>query len=164
MTLSSTVRETLESRVPRTFLLPSGGPVPSDLVPAVTERWLAAAGATSITLTPLVAGDTVLGYAVTGNSGDSPVPTASETNLLREVLHHAQRPIRKALDLQQARRIALGLQRTHLTEPPFVDGAELAARYRPTSSTGEIGGDWYDAFVLPDGTLSLAPATWPATT
>lgn len=155
VTLSPTVRGILESRVPRTFLFPPGGPVPPDLVPAVTERWLAAAGATSITLTPLVVGDTVLGYAVTGTNGDSPVPTDSETELLREVLHHAQRPIRKVLDLQQARRIALGLQRTHLTEPPSVPGAELAARYRPASSTGEIGGDWYDAFVLPDGTLIL---------
>nr|WP_164243834.1 SpoIIE family protein phosphatase [Streptomyces coelicoflavus] len=153
--LSPTVHSILERGSPRMFRFPPAGPVPPGLVPAVTERWLVAAGATSITLTPLVVDDTVLGYAVTGTSGDSPVPTASETELLREVLHHAQRPIRKALDLQQARRIALGLQRTHLTEPPIVPRAALAARYRPASSTGEIGGDWYDAFVLPGGTLVL---------
>ncbi|MEU9731735.1 SpoIIE family protein phosphatase [Streptomyces sp. NPDC048002] len=153
--LSPLVREILEQRQPRTFLLPPGGPVPPGLVPAVTERWLAAADSTSITLIPLVVDETVLGYAVTGTSGDSPVPDDSEIELLREVLHHAQRPIRKALDLQQARRTALGLQRTHLTEPPRVPGAALAARYQPASSTGEIGGDWYDAFALADGTLIL---------
>ncbi|MGW5638516.1 SpoIIE family protein phosphatase [Streptomyces sp. NPDC003832] len=153
--LSPLVREILEQRVPRTFVLPPDGPVPPGLVPAVTERWLAVADSTSITLIPLVVDDTVLGYAVTGTSGDSPLPDDSEIELLREVLHHAQRPIRKALDLQQARRTALGLQRTHLTEPPRVPGADLAARYQPASSTGEIGGDWYDAFALPDGTLVL---------
>ncbi|MEU3607031.1 SpoIIE family protein phosphatase [Streptomyces sp. NPDC035033] len=88
-------------------------------------------------------------------SGDTPVPGTSEVSLLREVLHQPQRPIRKVLALQHARRIALGLQHAHLTEPPSVPGATLAARYQPAGSDSEIGGDWYDAFTLPDGTLVL---------
>ncbi|MFE0652063.1 PP2C family protein-serine/threonine phosphatase [Streptomyces sp. NPDC059534] len=155
VTVTDTVREVLESRVPRTFLLPEGGPVPSGLVPAVTERWLVAAEATSLTLVPLVVDDIVLGYAATSTNGDTPVPAAPDTELLREVLHHAQRPIRKAVDLQQARRTALALQRAHLTRPPDVPGASLAACYQPASSSHEIGGDWYDALVHPDGTLVL---------
>ncbi|MCX5395237.1 SpoIIE family protein phosphatase [Streptomyces sp. NBC_00094] len=155
VTLSRTVREVLESRVPRTFAVPAGGPVPADLVPAVTERWLVASGATSLTLIPLVVDDTVLGYAATSTNGDTPALGPTETDLLREVLHHAQQPIRKALDLQRARRTALALQRAQLTRPPTVHGASLAASYQPASSANEIGGDWYDAFLLPDGTLVL---------
>ncbi|MEU3605484.1 SpoIIE family protein phosphatase [Streptomyces sp. NPDC035033] len=149
------LRDLLVRHTPRTFPLPPEGPVPPGLVPAVTERWLTAAKATSMTLIPLTVDDTVLGYAVTATSGDTPVPGTSEVSLLREVLHQPQRPIRKVLDLQHARRIALGLQRAHLTDPPSVPGATLAARYQPAGSDSEIGGDWYDAFTLPDGTLVL---------
>ncbi|NEB80036.1 SpoIIE family protein phosphatase [Streptomyces sp. SID14478] len=153
--LSDTVRDVLEKGVPRTFYLPDGGAPPAELVPTVTEEWLAATDATSLTLIPLVVDDLVLGYAATSTNGDTPVPAANDVALLREVLHHAQRPIRKVLDLQQARRTALALQRAHLTRPPEVPGASLAAVYRPASSAGEIGGDWYDAFLQPDGTLVL---------
>ncbi|MFD8975669.1 MULTISPECIES: SpoIIE family protein phosphatase [unclassified Streptomyces] len=155
VTVSRTVREVLELRLPRTFAIPAGGTVPAELLPAVTERWLAASGATSVTLIPLVVDDTVLGYAATSTNGDTPALGPTETELLREVLHHAQQPIRKALDLQRARRTALALQRAQLTRPPAVSGAVLAASYQPASSANEIGGDWYDAFVLPDGTLVL---------
>ncbi|MFD8015739.1 SpoIIE family protein phosphatase [Streptomyces sp. NPDC058955] len=149
------VREVLEGREPVTFPLAAGGPVPPGLIPTVSERWLTASGATSLTLVPLIVDDLVLGYAASSTNGDTPIPGPAETELLREVLHHAQRPIRKVLDLQRARRTALGLQRAHLTEPPPVRGGRLAARYQPASPSGEIGGDWYDAFTLPDGTLVL---------
>ncbi|MFE1268169.1 SpoIIE family protein phosphatase [Streptomyces sp. NPDC058758] len=149
------VRAVLDRREPVTFLLEPGTPLPPGLIPTVSERWLHASGATSLTLIPLIVDDLVLGYAATSSNGDTPVPGPAETELLREVLHHAQRPIRKVVDLQRARRTALGLQRAHLTEPPSVRGGTLAARYQPAVAGGEIGGDWYDAFTLPDGTLVL---------
>ncbi|MET9346411.1 SpoIIE family protein phosphatase [Streptomyces termitum] len=155
VTVTPVVREVLDRRAPVTFRLEPGAPVPAGLVPTVSERWLRVSGATSLTLIPLIVDDRVLGYAATSSNGDTPVPGPAETELLREVLHHAQRPIRKVLDLQQARLTALGLQRAHLTEPPPVAGGRLAARYQPAGSSGEIGGDWYDAFTLPDGTLAL---------
>ncbi|MEU3606847.1 SpoIIE family protein phosphatase [Streptomyces sp. NPDC035033] len=149
------VRKVLDRRTPVTFRLLPGAPVPPGLIPTVSERWLTASGATSLTLIPLIVDDLVLGYAATSSNGDTPVPGPAETELLREVLLHAQGPIRMVLDLQRARRTALGLQRAHLTEPPPVPGGTLAARYQPASSSEEIGGDWYDAFTLPDGTLVL---------
>ncbi|WP_242424814.1 PP2C family protein-serine/threonine phosphatase [Frankia sp. EI5c] len=49
------------------------------------------------------------------------------------------------------------LQRAILPQQlPVVDGVQLAARYLPTGRDVGIGGDWYDATVLPDGTLALA--------
>ncbi|MFE5797596.1 SpoIIE family protein phosphatase [Streptomyces sp. NPDC056503] len=153
--VTQAVREVLNRREPVTFRLEPGTPVPPGLIPTVSERWLHASAATSLTLIPLIVDDLVLGYAATSSNGDTPLPGPAETELLREVLHHAQRPIRKVLDLQRARRTALSLQRAHLTEPPRVRGGTLAARYQPASPSGEIGGDWYDAFTLPDDTLVL---------
>jgi serine phosphatase RsbU (regulator of sigma subunit) len=32
---------------------------------------------------------------------------------------------------------------------------DLAARYAPYRATAEVGGDWYDGFLLPQGDTSL---------
>jgi len=49
------------------------------------------------------------------------------------------------------------LQRSLLPDRlPSVPGIILAARYLPVTRIMEIGGDWYDAFQLPDGTLAIA--------
>lgn len=52
--------------------------------------------------------------------------------------------------------MAESLQRSVvLDRPPVVDGIELAARYQPATSY-QLGGDWWDAFELPDGRIALA--------
>jgi serine phosphatase RsbU (regulator of sigma subunit) len=47
------------------------------------------------------------------------------------------------------------LQRSMLTDLPAVSHVQLAARYLPAQESEQIGGDWYDAFVLPDGLTAL---------
>ncbi|MEU9476528.1 SpoIIE family protein phosphatase [Streptomyces sp. NPDC048191] len=56
---------------------------------------------------------------------------------------------------QYAHSNAEKLQRALLPELPQAGHVELAARYLPSSTTAEIGGDWYDAFVLPSGDTAL---------
>ena len=51
-------------------------------------------------------------------------------------------------------RLAETLQRSLLPEVPDVPGWRLSARYEPAAG-GRIGGDWYDAFRLPDGRYAL---------
>ena len=41
-------------------------------------------------------------------------------------------------------------------ELPTVPGVQVAAEYLPVAERIDIGGDWYDAFLLPDGRLALA--------
>jgi PAS domain S-box-containing protein len=53
------------------------------------------------------------------------------------------------------RELAETLQRSLLTEPPEVEGLEVAVRYEPASETAQVGGDWYDAFEVPGGGLTL---------
>ena len=49
------------------------------------------------------------------------------------------------------------LQRSLLPDPlPSVPGIVLEASYMPVTRNMEIGGDWYDAFRLPDGRLAVA--------
>jgi len=49
---------------------------------------------------------------------------------------------------------ALVLQRSLLpAAPPTIEGLDLAVRYLPAE--GDLGGDWYDIFVLPTGKVGL---------
>jgi len=52
--------------------------------------------------------------------------------------------------------IAESLQRTLvLDEAPQVDGLDIHARYRPAEGS-QLGGDWWDAFTLPDGRVVVS--------
>jgi putative methionine-R-sulfoxide reductase with GAF domain len=54
------------------------------------------------------------------------------------------------------RAVARTLQRSFLPERlPALPGLEFAARYRPASHR-DVGGDWYDVFVLPNGSVAIA--------
>ncbi|MFI6360303.1 SpoIIE family protein phosphatase [Streptomyces sp. NPDC050743] len=63
----------------------------------------------------------------------------------------------KRIRLQQAHlELATALQQSMLpTLPAHLPGLEVAARYHPSQDRLDIGGDWYDAFALPDGTVAL---------
>lgn len=66
--------------------------------------------------------------------------------------------IERARLFTQQRAIALELQQTLLSTPPnaFGDQVRIAMRYRPAEREMYVGGDWYDAIALPDGTIGLA--------
>ncbi|WP_432492359.1 SpoIIE family protein phosphatase [Kineococcus gypseus] len=55
----------------------------------------------------------------------------------------------------QQQRIAEGLQRSLLTAPVEPDHVQVAVRYQPAAAAAQVGGDWYDAFVVPDGATVL---------
>ncbi len=59
---------------------------------------------------------------------------------------------RAVLDLSET------LQRSLLTEPPQLAWLSTATRYRPATAGAYVGGDWYDAFAVPDGTTLLVIA------
>lgn len=53
------------------------------------------------------------------------------------------------------RRLAETLQRSLLTDPPQPNHLQVATRYRPAAQEAQVGGDWYDAFLTPDGAITL---------
>jgi serine phosphatase RsbU (regulator of sigma subunit) len=54
-----------------------------------------------------------------------------------------------------AQGMAEALQRSLLTEPPQADDLEIAVRYLPAAERAHVGGDWYDAFQVGDGSTMI---------
>ncbi|MEU3299224.1 MULTISPECIES: PP2C family protein-serine/threonine phosphatase [unclassified Streptomyces] len=65
---------------------------------------------------------------------------------------------RQGAEEQRARvDLAEALQREMLPETlPSLPGLRTAARYAPARDGLDIGGDWYDGFVMPDGSLGFS--------
>ncbi len=63
----------------------------------------------------------------------------------------------EGLQAEREHRIAETLQRSLLPEGlPDLPGVELAARYVPATDEVEVGGDWYDVIVLPNGQVAVS--------
>jgi PAS domain S-box-containing protein len=69
---------------------------------------------------------------------------------------------RQAAELQRVteraaaeRALSDRLQQALLTPPPEPDHLQVAVRYRPAAHGAQVGGDWYDAFLQPDGATML---------
>ena len=77
---------------------------------------------------------------------------ASQNELVATLQDRARR---SEVEAQRIRAAALALQHSVLTEPPVHDAVEVVVRYRPASADLAIGGDWYDAFRTPDGSVTV---------
>jgi serine phosphatase RsbU (regulator of sigma subunit)/anti-sigma regulatory factor (Ser/Thr protein kinase) len=80
--------------------------------------------------------------------------TDADAALLQRAGDRAALAIRGRLT-ERERGLAEALQRSLLPRLPHVPGVELDGRYVPAAST-QLGGDWYDAFLLPGGALGVA--------
>jgi serine phosphatase RsbU (regulator of sigma subunit)/PAS domain-containing protein len=83
-------------------------------------------------------------------------PSQDELALMTALAELAGQAFRR-VKAQQARvELATAVQKSMLpTMPEHIPGLEVAARYRPSRGGLDIGGDWYDAFVLLDGAVAL---------
>ena len=80
-----------------------------------------------------------------------------DLRLLEAVGERAALVVGHAQLRERERRISETLQRSLLQQRlPEVPGLTLAARYRPQAHAVHVGGDFYDATVLPGGRVSLA--------
>ena len=69
----------------------------------------------------------------------------------------AQAAALRRLEQQAAEQRALSdrLQQALLTPPPEPDHLHVVVRYQPAAHHAQVGGDWYDAFLQPDGATVL---------
>jgi serine phosphatase RsbU (regulator of sigma subunit) len=95
----------------------------------------------------------VLGLITTTSRGPQ---TAAEVDTALEIGRRAGLALEHARLYRQQRALAETLQRSMLTAPPEPDHSEIVVRYVPAAAGAEIGGDWYDAFLQPDGGTVLA--------
>jgi hypothetical protein len=82
-----------------------------------------------------------------------------EVNELREVGRDLVVSIERLRTLERERRLAESTQIEMLPPPerlPRVAGMSLSIYYRPSSKESEVGGDWYDALRLSDGTIFVS--------
>jgi signal transduction histidine kinase/DNA-binding NarL/FixJ family response regulator len=114
-----------------------------------------AGGELALTL-PLRARGDQLGALTVARRGGAPWrPTDLE--YLTDLARRLALALDNAARYEAERSVAVTLQRSLLpSELPTVPGVDLAARYQPGGRGTSVGGDWYDAFPLPDGRLALA--------
>lgn len=83
-------------------------------------------------------------------------PDILDTSLGAAVVQHASCALRNALAYANEKRTALAFQHASLAPLPLLPGYRFDAVYEPGRSGALVGGDWYDAFALPDGRCVLS--------
>jgi serine/threonine-protein kinase RsbW len=100
-------------------------------------------------------GRTLGALAIAGSPASSEAQSV-RARLEREIAARAAVALDNALLYERERDVSHALQLGLLGGTlPDVEGLALEAAYRPGSAALEVGGDWYDSFVLPDGSIAL---------
>ncbi|WP_299037801.1 GAF domain-containing SpoIIE family protein phosphatase [uncultured Pseudokineococcus sp.] len=119
-----------------------------------TTEMCAAAATGAVLVLPLEVGDRVLGALVLTWSEAGGLDDATRDVVAAMTSYTAQAVARAQL-LAEQRSTARVLQEAMLTELPQPERLHLVARYVPAADGAEVGGDWYDAVVMPDGATNL---------
>ena len=118
--------------------------------PGPARELLTALGPATAVVLPLTADGRAVGvltlYLDPGRTLDDDDLAAA-----REVATQAGRAVDRVHRQSQQAKLAEGLQRSLLTAPPTIAGAQVVARYVPAAEAARVGGDWYDAFLHPGG-------------
>jgi serine phosphatase RsbU (regulator of sigma subunit) len=104
---------------------------------------------------PLIARDELFGAITLVNGPDRGPFTATELSTAGIASRRAALALDNARLATAQSRVAERLQRSLLSPPVQPDNLQLAVRYRPATQDVSIGGDWYDAFLQPDGSTVL---------
>ncbi|MFB7599337.1 SpoIIE family protein phosphatase [Streptomyces sp. NPDC056160] len=112
-------------------------------------------GANSAVVAPLRARRDVIGALTVARSGWERPFTEADLPLVDDIVRTLALGVDNARLHQETRNIAERLQRSLLPVLPQVAHLELAARYAASSTTAQVGGDWYDCFVLPGGDTAV---------
>ncbi|MET9181915.1 SpoIIE family protein phosphatase [Kitasatospora aureofaciens] len=112
-------------------------------------------GADSAVLAPLRGRREVIGALTLARTRREHPFAKDDVLLIAELVRGISLGVDNARLHRHAQQTAERLQRALLPELPRVEHLDLIARYVPSSTTAEVGGDWYDAFVLPSGETVL---------
>jgi serine phosphatase RsbU (regulator of sigma subunit)/anti-sigma regulatory factor (Ser/Thr protein kinase)/ActR/RegA family two-component response regulator len=126
-------------------------------VPADDDSGLGGrAGVSSLVAVPLEADGRVMGSLV-ATSVVAERFSAEQARVLALAAERCARALANAAEYERERRTAAALQAGLLPQAvPALRHGELAVRYLPARGGPSVGGDWYDAIMLPDGRVGLA--------
>jgi GAF domain-containing protein len=115
-------------------------------------------GFVSYLLVPLTApvSRRVLGAVMLVNGPERGAFGADQERTAAEIGRRAGLAVDNSRLYGRQRHVAEVLQHSMLTELPEIPGVELHARYLPAQAGDAVGGDWYDAFAQPDGSVMIA--------
>ncbi|WP_250446601.1 SpoIIE family protein phosphatase, partial [Actinotalea sp. C106] len=156
----SFVAQTLASGEPTVSREGAAEAIAAMLEPGEAHDLLLELAPEDVVVLPLRAQGRTLGllslYGVAGRAGFAQVGEAEpHLGTALDVASRAALALDNARLYTQQRQVAETLQRSLLTEPPQVDGLEIAVRYQPAAEAARVGGDWYDAFVAQQDVTTL---------
>ncbi|MER6770140.1 GAF domain-containing SpoIIE family protein phosphatase [Streptomyces bacillaris] len=130
--------------------------VPADSEVAVAQRKLfAATGIETAAIAPVKGPSEVLGAITLGRTAVEEPFAPADLDLLENIGRRIGIALENARHYQRQRQIAATMQRYLLPQLPRLAGVEMTARYLPAPDASHVGGDWYDAFPLPNGDTAL---------
>lgn len=119
---------------------------------SVLNPILREAGVKRLLGVPVLDGDRLLGVLHVGTFAARDFDPEDIERLEHAAADIAQRLVKRTAD--DAHLAALVLQRSLLPgAPPQIKGLDVAVRYLPAE--GDLGGDWYDIFALPNGKVGF---------
>ncbi|CAL9344520.1 SpoIIE family protein phosphatase [Streptomyces sp. enrichment culture] len=111
-------------------------------------------GRTAVSV-PLRARRRSYGLLTVARTAQAPAHTDEEVRLLTDLGRRLALVLDNVRLYNEQRDVSETMQRQLLTPLPQVDHLRMAARYVPAQSALEVGGDWYDAFLLKNGVMAL---------
>ncbi|WP_425246398.1 SpoIIE family protein phosphatase [Streptomyces sp. NEAU-NA10] len=130
---------------------------PPDSGIAVEQRRLFdATGIHSAAIAPIRSTREVLGALTLGRAERPGNFTTADLPLLEDIARRAGLALDNARLYQRQRKVAETMQNHLLPQMPLVPGLQMTVRYLPAPDASQVGGDWYDAFPLSDGSTALA--------
>jgi PAS domain S-box-containing protein len=118
--------------------------------PGPARDLLGALGPESAVVLPLPAESRTVGV-LTLYQDAGRMLSAEDMETARQVAAQAGRAVERVHRHSEQAKLAEGLQRSLLTDPPDIEDAEIVVRYVPAAEAARVGGDWYDAFWQRDG-------------
>jgi hypothetical protein len=110
----------------------------------------------SVACVPISVGRRVIGTLAVARGNSDPPLDESDLDVLGVVADRAASTLENAGLYQQQREIAEALQAVLTPKTlPSIPRLEIAARYRPVSLVGHVGGDFYDVFPTTDGRTAV---------
>jgi serine phosphatase RsbU (regulator of sigma subunit) len=119
------------------------------------RRLSAQLGVGSVVAVPLPGRGRVLGSMMLVNQPGSRAFSDADVRLALEVGRRAGVALDNARLYALQHDLATELQRSLLTAPPQPHQAQIVVRYVAAAQAAQVGGDWYDVFLQPDGTTVL---------
>lgn len=152
-------------RSPLVQVLSGGDPVlrdrscvdvpPDSPLAAVHSAFLRATGAASVITVPLGTREHVTGALTLVRTDPARPFDDGDVEVVGDIGRRVGPVIDNARRFGRQRAVAEAMQRNLLPPLPPHGRVQLAARYQPAPAGSQVGGDWYDAFTLRDGTLAL---------